>query len=395
MLNENKAPFGTSLRIAFDAKRAYQNGTGLGHYSRTLIAMLAGLYPQHQFYLCAPKLTDRFTSSIFKNVHDITPGNFLAKKFGSAWRSNWVKKDLLKIPADIYHGLSHEIPLGIQNTGIKTVVTIHDLIFERYPRQYKRIDVSIYRKKFKYACKNADHIIAISQQTKDDIIKFYKIPAEKITICYQSCNPAYQQKVTAAEAARVKNLYGLPDEYFLYVGSVIERKNLLNICKGLALLKDKTDIPLVVIGDGDSYKNKVIEYINDNGLQKRVIFLSDKPEAINSPAFQQATDFPAIYQMARCMIYPSVFEGFGIPVLEALWSGTPVITSNLSCLPETGGDAALYVDPYSPQQIADGLLKIISDPALAADMIEKGYRQAQNFTPEKCAAAVMQVYLRL
>ncbi len=386
---------GPALRIAFDAKRAYQNNTGLGHYSRTLISSLATFYPQHQYFLCAPKLTNRFDTSCFANMHDVTPQSFLSKKFSSVWRSNWVKADVKKLGINIYHGLSHEIPVGIQYTGIKSVVTIHDLIFERYPNQYKWLDVQIYRKKFRYACKNADLVIAISQQTKDDIIRFYNIPEEKIHICYQSCNPIFEQKVLADEKLRIKRLYHLPDQYFLYVGSIIERKNLLNICKAYALLNDTLNIPLVVIGDGNDYKKEVTRFIEEHHLNTKIIFLSDMPYAKSSTGFQQATDFPAIYQMATAMIYPSIFEGFGIPVLEALWSGTPVITSNISCMPETGGDAAFYVDPSSPEQIADGLMQLSTNQGLVADMVEKGYRHAQNFTPAKCAAAVMQVYLRL
>ena len=386
---------GSGLRIAFDAKRAYQNNTGLGHYSRTLISSLATFYPQHQYFLCAPKLTNRFDTSGFANMHDVTPRSFLSKKFSSAWRSNWVQSDLKKLGINIYHGLSHEIPVGIQHTRIKTVVTIHDLIFERYPSQYKWLDVQIYRKKFMYACKNADLVIAISKQTKDDIIEFYNIPEEKIHICYQSCNPIFEQKVSDDEKLRIKNLYHLPDRYFLYVGSIIERKNLLSICKAYALLNDTLNIPLVVIGDGNVYKKEVTRFVEEHNLKSKIIFLSDMPYAKSSTGFQQATDFPAIYQMATAMIYPSIFEGFGIPVLEALWSGTPVITSNVSCMPETGGDAAFYVDPYAPEQIANGLVQLSTNTSLVANMVDKGYRHAQNFISAKCAAAVMQVYLRL
>jgi glycosyltransferase involved in cell wall biosynthesis len=394
-MSETFHPAPTSLNIAFDAKRAYQNGTGLGHYSRTLISSLAAFYPAHQYYLCAPRVTNRYDISAFKNIHNVTPHTFPSVKFRSLWRSNWVKKDLKKIPADIYHGLSHEIPVGIQKTGIKSIVTIHDLIFERYPSQYKWIDVQIYRRKFTYACRHADHIIAISQQTKDDIIRYYKIAPGKISICYQSCNPIFERKASEQEKQRVRNLYKLPTQFFLYVGSIIERKNLLNICKAYAQLKDKMNIPLVVIGDGDSYKNEVKTYIAENNLGSQIIFLSEKPEAKSSSSFQSAADFPAIYQLSCGLVYPSVFEGFGIPVLEALWSGTPVITSNISCLPETGGDAAYYVDPFSPDEIGAGLLRLATDKQLVNEMIEKGYVHAQNFTPEKCAAAVMQVYLRL
>lgn len=169
----------------------------------------------------------------------------------------------------------------------------------------------------------------------------------------------------------------------------------MGICKAYALLQNRLDIPLVIIGDGDDYKNEVVEFNIFSGLSSKIIFLSDQPYARSSPGFQQATDFPAIYQMATGLIYPSIFEGFGIPVLEALWSGTPVITSNISCMPETGGDAAYYIDPYAPEQIANGLMELSTNTALVTDMIEKGYRHAQNFTPAKCAAAVMQVYLCL
>jgi len=401
------------MKLAFDAKRAYQNATGLGNYSRTLISSLASFYPEHEYYLCAPKITRLFNAASFSNIQTITPRSFPSSILKSVWRSNWVKRDLLKNKIDLYHGLSHEIPIGIHNTGITSIVTIHDLIFERYPTQYNSLDVQIYRSKFKYACRHAHKVIAISKQTKDDIIQFYKIPEEKIDICYQSCNPAFEVEATGEEKKRVKALYNLPDQFFLYIGSIIERKNLLNICKALNQLKDDVNIPLVVIGDGSKYKQQVQQYANKNDLQKQVIFLSDTPSiksfqssksAVSNPSIQSAKSFqslqsainlPAIYQQALCLIYPSVFEGFGIPVLEALWSRLPVITSNLSCMPETGGDAALYINPNSVDEIAHAMLEVSTNHTLRQQMKEKGWRHAQKFTPQKCAADVMQVYLRL
>ena len=220
------------MNIGFDAKRAYHNGTGLGHYSRTLIHSLSEYYPEHQYYLFNPKRSDRFVPKA-SNIHEVLPQSFPSTLFRSAWRSSWVKKDLKKYKIDLYHGLSHEIPVGIDKTGIKSVVTIHDLVHERYPEQYNRVDVKIYSSKFRYACLHAGKVIAISEQTKKDIIDFYKTPEEKITVCYQSCNPAFGKEVSEGEKERVKKLYGLPDKFFLYVGSIIERKNLLNICKAV------------------------------------------------------------------------------------------------------------------------------------------------------------------
>src|SRR5438552_3033112 len=183
------------MHIGFDAKRAFHNRTGLGYYSRTLIELLSSRFPEHQYYLFNPK-PSAFYQPPKENCHEIRPSNPFHKLFPSAWRSSWVKKDLAKYKIELYHGLSHEIPVGIQRTKTRSVVTIHDLIHERYPKQYNPIDVSIYHKKFLYSCTHADKVIAISQQTKNDIIEFYKIPEEKVVVSYQSCDPAFSQKVS-------------------------------------------------------------------------------------------------------------------------------------------------------------------------------------------------------
>lgn len=382
------------MNIGFDAKRAYHNGTGLGHYSRTLIRSLAEYFPEHEYFLFNPKASTTFELS-GPHLHEVLPAGLLNQLFRSAWRSSWVKKDLKQQKIDLYHGLSHEIPVGIQDTGIKSVVTIHDLIHERHPEQYNAIDVRIYTKKFRYACAHADKVIAISEQTKQDIMDFYGTPESKIAVCYQSCNPAFAQTVSEEEKLRVKKRYGLPDQFFLYVGSLIKRKNLLNICKALFLLRNELTIPLVVIGDGSAYKQQVKDYVKQNGLEHKVIFLSEQENARNSSEFRSAAVFPAIYQSAIAMIYPSFFEGFGIPVLEALWSRLPVITSGVSCLPEAGGPGAHYVDPANAEEIAGGMLKIYNDPVYASELKTKGWTHAQNFTQQKCAAAVIDVYKKL
>jgi glycosyltransferase involved in cell wall biosynthesis len=192
--------------------------------------------------------------------------------------------------------------------------------------------------------------------------------------------------------SRVRSLYNLPEKYFLYVGSIIERKNLLTICKAMHLLRHEWDLPLVIIGNGGAYKQQVKNFIQEHQLGNRCIFLSEIDAAKNSPSFQSAADFPAIYQQALAMIYPSVYEGFGIPVLEGLWSGIPVITSNVSCLPEAGGEGAFYVNPASPEDIAQQMKLIVSDPALVQARYEKTKRHLQQFTNEATAKRVMQVY---
>ncbi|MBA2498679.1 MAG: glycosyltransferase family 4 protein [Chitinophagaceae bacterium] len=383
------------MRIGFDAKRAFHNSTGLGHYSRTLIRSLATTFREHEYYLLNTKPSGLFNFEDVQNAHEILPENTLHRVFPSAWRSKWVTDDLKQLNIHLYHGLSHEIPVGIREKKIPSVVTMHDLIHERYPGQYKKIDVNIYRKKFRYACKHADLVIAISQQTKKDLIEYYHVQEDKIRVCYQSCNPAFSRQVDAGEKEIIKKKYNLPDKFFLYVGSVIERKNLLNICKAIFLLRNELQVPLVVIGEGKGYMQVVKDYVKQQGMGDLIIFLSENPSTKSLESFKTAADFPGIYQQALAMIYPSFFEGFGIPVLEALFSRLPVITSNVSCLPEAGGDAALYVNPNDANEIGESMKRIYEDEILVSEMKEKGWQYAQNFTPEKCAASVMNVYNEL
>jgi glycosyltransferase involved in cell wall biosynthesis len=379
------------MNIGYDGKRAYQNKTGLGNYIRSLIAILTQHYPQNQYTLFAPKKTDLFDVSAFKNVSALFPESFPGKQFPGWWRRRGMVKTIAGSSIDIYHGVSNELPLHIERTGVKTAVTIHDIIFERFPETYNFDERYVHRHKIKQACKAADAVIAISKQTKADLINFYKVPEEKIAISYQSCNPIFQQTITDAQKVIVKKRYQLPDEYFLFVSSIAPRKNLIVICKAMILLKDKMDIPLVVIGNGKKEKEEVKKLMQENGMANRLILLNELP-ASKALDFTTAADFPAIYQQALALIYPSIFEGFGAPLLEALWSGLPVISSNTSSLPEVGGDAALYFAPDDTEQLAQHMLQLAGDSELAGTLRSKGFEQAQFFTTEKYADSIMNVY---
>lgn len=380
------------MNIGFDAKRAYHNPTGLGQYSRFLIRSLAVEFPEHKYFLFNPKPSKLVSFAANTNVKEVLPQQWLHRKLSQAWRSNWVKKDLLQNNIQLYHGLSHELPHDIQSTGIKSVVTMHDLIHERFPEQYQKVDRLIYTKKFRHACAEADSVIAISQQTRQDLIDIYGVSPSKIEVCYQGCNPAFSMPVDENTKHQIKKKYGLPDQFWLSVGSIIERKNLLSICKALKILEPEINIPLVIIGTGGAYKQQVQQFIAQNNLNERVIFLSDTEAAKSSANFQSGDDFPAIYQQALALIYPSFFEGFGIPVLEALFSRIPVVTSNVSSLPEAGGHGAFYVNPQEPEAIAFQLKKILTEPGEVNTHIDKGWGHADQFTGAKTAAAVMQVY---
>lgn len=381
--------------IGYDAKRAFQNRTGLGNYSRTLLDSLHEYFPQHRYVLFAPKQTAMYNAARNHPVEVITPENWLAKQLPSIWRSKWITHDLKKAGIGLYHGLSNEMPAGIEKTGIRSVVTIHDLIFEHYPMHYDKTEVWIYRKKSKHACDMADAIIATGEHTKKDIVELYDIHPDKVHIGYQSCDPIYSQQLGPDELLAVKRKYNLPEKYLLYVGSIVERKNLLIICKALYAMKGKLDIPLVVMGEGKAYKKQVQQWLARHGLTDRVIFLSDTDTAKNSALYRTGSHFPAIYQNATAFIYPSMYEGFGIPVLEALHSKVPVITTYASSLPEVGGDAALYFESGNLDALCQLLWTVVHDETVRKECLRKAEQHILQFTPQKCAASVMEVYRQL
>jgi glycosyltransferase involved in cell wall biosynthesis len=383
------------MYFGYDAKRAFQNKTGLGNYSRTLLSSLNEYFAEHQYLLFAPKETSLFDTEGFNSLKIITPDWQPAKNFPSLWRSLWMTRDLIKSGITLFHGLSNELPAGIEKTEIRSVVTIHDLIFELFPRQYDKGEVWVYKRKFRNACRQADAIIATSEHTKKDIVNIYNIHPDKIHVCYQSCNQAYGQQLSTEAIGQIKKQYQLPETYFLYVGSIIERKSLLDICKALYALKDKCDIPLVVIGEGRQYKKHVQQWLAEKNFSHRVIFLTDTASAKISAGYQTGRDFPAIYQGARAFIYPSIYEGFGIPILEALHSNIPVIAAGSSSLPEVGGDAALYFEPHFTDGLCDVLLKAAYDESIRQQCIDKGRQQIRHFTGKKFAENVMKVYYSL
>ncbi len=371
------------LRIGYDAKRLFNNFTGLGNYSRTLLSNLAEYYPDNAYFLYTPRITKNeeihfFLNSALFNVQLPKRGS------GAYWRSLGVKRDLRKHKIQLFHGLSHEIPFGIDKTNIRSIVTVHDLIFERYPQHYPLIDRKIYRLKFSYACRHADHIVAISEHTKRDIVEFYDIPPEKISVIYQSCHERYMVGKSQKTFEGLRRRYHLPEKYLLTVGSITERKNLLGIVRALEILPESCRLPLVVVGKSSRYRAKVQAFLQKNGLEHWVQFIDVSFD-----------DLPAVYQKASVFLYPSFYEGFGIPILESLFSRTPVITSNTSSLPEAGGPGAHLVDPASPEEIAAGIEKLLSEDAYRQRLIDQGYTYAQQFRGGPLAKQMMELYKKV
>jgi len=367
------------MRIGFDAKRAFFNKSGLGSYSRNLIQGLAEMYPDNEYVLYTPELNYELFEPNQKCILVKGPERPIHRIFRSYWRSFYLSRQLPHDGIEIFHGLSHEIPYNFPKKQVRSIVTIHDLIFLRLPHLYRMLDRIIYERKFRYSCMTSDRIVAVSRQTAFDIQEFFGIDPEKIDVVYQGCNPVFNTDVSLIEKEILRMKYLLPNSFILYVGTIEERKNLLTLIKALHF--GKIDMPLVVIGKPTPYLNKIIEFIERHSLIN-IIFCD----------IVQNQDLPGIYQLADLFVYPSIFEGFGIPILEAMYSRVPVITSRGSSLTEAGGDHTIYVDPNNVEEMAAAIKKVLINRDLQEKMITEGYKHARKFDAEKVSGNILQVY---
>lgn len=369
------------MKIGFDGKRATNNLTGLGNYSRSLIAQLAEFFPQNQYFVYSPKIKEHAQIRHFLTAKGIE--SRLPDQPGLFWRTSGIKKQLLKDNIDLFHGLSHEIPVQIQNSGIRSVVTIHDLIFLKFPQYFGRIDRFIYKLKARYSCRHADKIVAISECTKRDIIDFFHTDPDKIEVIYQSCDDSFKSPSSAQTKQKVRIKHNLPSKYILNVGTIETRKNLLTLIKALPQIH--AEYKLVVVGKQTAYADSVHQEIANLGLIDRVHFLQNVP----------FDELPSIYQMAGSFVYPSLYEGFGIPIIEALYSGIPVIAATGSCLEEAGGENSLYVSPFDHAALSAAINKVLNDPVLAEQMKTRGLEYVQKFNTRVIAGALMKVYTQV
>lgn len=379
-----------TLTIAFDGKRAANNKTGLGNYSRHIISLLAKFFPQNRYVVLLPKIgkNHQFQDilNVNQNIEVILPTAGLWRNFPSLWRVFGIKNEISELHNAIYHGLSNELPLTIKKTSAKSIVTIHDLIFLKYPQYYKFFDRKIYKYKFRKACQNADKIIAVSECTKRDIIEFFGINPEKISVIYQGCDKIFKSEVTDSVLQNVKHKYNLPDRFLLNVGSIEERKNALLIVKALPLLSEK--LPLVIIGKRTSYTAKIEKTANELGV-------GDLLHIYDKVPFE---DLAPIYQLSDVFIYPSRYEGFGIPIIEAINCGVPVIAATGSCLEEAGGPDCQYVNPDDETALAQAIAKFFDKPenqVYRQNSVAKSKKYVNKFSEENQASQLMEYYKEL
>lgn len=376
-----------TLTIAFDGKRASNNRTGLGNYSRHIISLLAKHFPGNRYVVFLPKSNNnqQFDEILKQNpeIEIVSPQISFWKQFSSLWRVFGIKNDIDKYENVIYHGLSNELPLSIKKTNAKSVVTIHDLIFLKYPKYYKFFDRKIYTYKFHKACMNADRIIAVSECTKRDIVNCFGINPNKISVIYQGCDKIFKQDIPVDILQKVKQKYNLPDRFLLNVGSVEERKNAALIVKALPLLQDK--LPLVIVGKRTKYAVEIEKTAEKLGVRKLLYFFDNVPFA----------DLAPLYHLSEIFIYPSHYEGFGIPIIEAINCGVPVIAATGSCLEEAGGENCLYVNPNDEKQLAEAIERLLNTSTnqdFRKGNIEKSKAYVERFSEEKQAEQLMECY---
>ena len=265
------------------------------------------------------------------------------------------------------------------------MVTIHDLIFLKHKEQYPWIDRQFYIYKTKYAAQHAHAIIAVSQETKQDLIEMCAVPEKKITVIYPSVDERFYHKASDDDRSRIALRYKLPHRFILYVGSFFPRKNQIKLIEAFDRIKAQIADDLVLVGSSGNMLSDIQKLIAEKRLSDRVHIITDVNNA----------DLPAVYQLASAFVFPSLFEGFGAPVLEALFSGTPVIATRGGAIEEAAGKASCFIDPNSAEDIADKILSVLNDESLRKTMIESGYTHAQTMTDKTFAAQTMALYKKL
>lgn len=373
------------MRIGVDAKRAVRNNTGLGNYSRLVMEAVARVQPEMELVAYTPDMRQNPRLAPLLDLPNIEwrlpePGETPVGK--SAWRTFGITRCLAKDNIDLYHGLSNELPLNIRSAGIPTVVTVHDVIWRRLPYCYKAADRLLYDYKYGRSSRNATRVVAVSERTKSDVVEFYGVDPDKIDVIYQGCDASFKRPHTQEEIEKAKETYGICGRYIIQVGTIERRKNLDLTVRALTALPG--DVSLVAVGRDNRWLDRVKTVATSVGVADRIIYLHNVP----------FSDIPLLNAGAAAAAYPSRYEGFGIPVIEAIESGVPVVAAKGSCLEEAGGPGALYVDPDSPREMAEALRFFLENPGAAASAVAAGRDHTSRFDTSRMASSLTDVYAR-
>ena len=299
-----------------------------------------------------------------------------------AWENLFLPMVLKSKGIDLYHSPGYVLPLF---PSVPSLVTVHDLIALRFPQWCKKSNVIYYQKFLPYAVKKATRIIAGSKTIKEELVRYLKVPKEKISVIYPGIDSSFKPVEGAKILSRVRRRYGLPERFILFVGNLEPKKNLRGLIDAFGKVKGcrKIEHKLVITGKkGWKYRN-IFKAVEENSLMGEVIFTG----------YCRQEDLPALYSMADLFVFPSLYEGFGLPPLEAMACGTPVLTSDRGALPETTGGCTLMVNPEKIDDIAEGIMTLLFDQDMRKSLIEKGRRWVEQFTWERAARETLKEYI--
>ena len=371
--------------IGIDYTPARQQGAGIGRYVRELVAALALADTETPYRL--------FVSGAHYGAHPPSPPgvNFewRTTRLSPRWLARLWHRARVPWPVehwvgavDLFHATDFVLPPVRRTT--RTILTVHDLSFIHVPETASPRLRRYLERVVPRSVRRADHVLADSQATRDDLVALYGVPQDKVTVLLSGVGGHFQPVKDLAVIARVRARYGLGEWPFLFtVGTVQPRKNYARLIEALSrLLPQFPELHLVIAGGRGWLESPIYETVSRLRLENRVHFTG----------FVDDLDLPVLYSMAEAVPYISLYEGFGLPVLEAMACGTPVVASNVSSIPEVAGDAAILVDPSDCDALTDALRQLLVNRPLRDTLVERGFRQAAGFTWEKAARSLLEVY---
>jgi glycosyltransferase involved in cell wall biosynthesis len=388
-----KARVSTRMRIVIDGFPLRVGSAGIGMYTQELLGALTRVAPEHECYLAdfGPRLSTTklcpglpegdYKAEIGRLVARVTPA---WKALPLALRESLTRLQAARLGADLYFGTNF---FGVFHPSFKTIITVHDMSHVHYPRETYP---PMYRKLTKNLPQDASRahaILADSESTKHDTMTYLGVPPAKVHVIYSGVSRLFRPIASEAERAVCRRRYALPTRFLLYLGTVEPRKNVLRLLEAFRLLSaDPRFQHHLVMAGGRGWR--------DTSIQRTLASFPQRTRIVLTGWVEQA-DLPALYSMADVFVYPSLYEGFGLPVVEAMACGTPVITSNVSSLPEVAGDAALLVDPRSTDSIALAVRRLIEDPGLTESLRKKGLNRARLFSWESSARRALEIFTRV
>lgn len=367
------------MKIAIDTTAIPAHRTGAGNYIFNLVRTLTEVDRANQYYIFTQAMHAADFATAQSNVHVIVL-NHTNRPARMLWEQVTLPRYLKRLKIDVLHSPHYTMPLAKPTTSI---VTFCDMTFFLIPDMHSRSKRLFFRTMMRLSARRADHLIAISESTKQDMIRVLGLPASRIKVTPLAAGPSYRP-LPRSTVERVCEAYDLEfGQYIAYVGVLEPRKNVpLLINAYAAIATDFPDVPLVIAGKKGWMYDAIFNTVQQLGIQDRVRFLGYVPD----------DDLPALYNGARAFVYPSNYEGFGLPVLEAMQSGAVVITTNVSSMPEVAGDGAMLIEPNDQAGLEVALRRVLCDPQFSAELIERAARRATQFSWDRCARETLAVY---